>query len=89
MVEHVSANTAEDPLAVGILPGALGCNFDRFDIEVVNPVPTYATVDGVLVPQQIARRRMPGKRFHNVLGRPWRRRVFRPMDMHDTPSFVG
>ena len=88
VVECISANSADDPLAVGVLPGTLGCNFNLFDIEVLNPVPQYATVDRVPIPQQVARRGIPGKGFHDLLGCSLRCRVFSHIEMHDTPLLV-
>ena len=37
MIEHLAADTPDEPLAVGILPRAVGRNLDLFYAQVLDP----------------------------------------------------
>ena len=46
------------------------------------------TVDRVPIPQEIARRGIPGKRLDDLLGGPLRRGMFGDIEMHDAPALM-
>jgi hypothetical protein len=37
MIEHITTDTPDEPLAVGILPRAVGRNIDLFYTQVLDP----------------------------------------------------
>jgi hypothetical protein len=37
MIEHIAPDTPDEPLAVGMLPRAMGRNLDLFDTQVLDP----------------------------------------------------
>lgn len=54
MGERVSPDTADDPLAIGILPRRSRGDFDFFNIHVLDALAHMLTVNAIAVPQQIA-----------------------------------
>ena len=56
MIEDVATETPDEPLAVGILPGAARGNLHLFDTQVFYPRLEGGTVDRVPVSQQITGR---------------------------------
>src|SRR5262245_29278725 len=89
MIEHVAANTANDPLAVRILPGTSWGDLDLFDAQMLDALLQRSTVNGVSIAEEISRCGVPRKRLDDLLGRPLCRWVFGDVEMHDTPPFVS
>ena len=88
MVECIPTNAADDPFTVRILPRrSRGC-LHLFDPQCDSVLKTFA-VDAGTIPDQITRNRIPGKRFHNLLRRPCRSRMFGHIEMHDTPTLAS
>ena len=88
MLEHVVPNAADDSLAVGMLPGTARGSFDCFDTHVLDALLERPIVDRVPVPEEIARRSLPGKRLDDVLGGPLRRGMFSDVEMYDASALV-
>jgi hypothetical protein len=89
VVETLSPDTPNHPFRIRILPWTSRGNLDFFDLHLLDTPLKRFPVDAVTVVEQIPRRFIPGKRFHHLLRRPWRRRVFRNVEMHDPSPFVG
>ena len=45
MIEGVSPDTSDEPLAVGILPGTVGGDLDFFDAPILDSLLKMVTVD--------------------------------------------
>jgi len=88
MIEHIAADTPDGPLAVGILPRTARGDLHFFDTDVLDAVLERHTVNGVPIPQEIARRGIPGKRLNDLLSGPLRRGMFRNIDMHNATAFM-
>lgn len=85
----IPTNAADDPFTVRILPRrSRGC-LHLFDPHIPDSVLKTFAVDAITIPDQITRSRIPGKRFHNLLRRPCRSRMFGHIEMHDTPTLVS
>src|SRR4029453_13853241 len=89
MIEHLAADTPDEPLAVGILPGTARGDLDFFAPYILHAVLERRTVNGVPIPEERARRGIPGKRLNDLLTGPLRRRVFGDVQMHDTSALVS
>src|SRR5919109_2061625 len=70
MIEHVAPDTADHPLAIGILPRRWGRNLHPFNARVMDSVLERGAVDGIPVPQQVTRWGVPRKRLDDLLRRP-------------------
>src|SRR5262249_32269400 len=89
MIEHVAPNAADDPLAVGILPRTSRGNLDFFDAHVLDALLERHTVNGVPIPEEIARRGLPGKRLDDLLSGPLCCRVVGNAEMQDASALVS
>ena len=89
MIEHVATETPDEPLAVGILPGTARGDLDFFDADVLDAALERHTVDRVPIPEEIARRGLPGKRLDDLLGGPLRRGVFSDVEMHNATTLMS
>ena len=70
IVQTLSPDTSDDPLAVWILPRRSGCNLHFFKAQVANSVLERGAVDGIPVPQQVTRRGVPRKSLDDLLRGP-------------------
>jgi hypothetical protein len=89
MIEHLAAETPDEPLAVGILPRTARGDLDFFDSYMLNTVLERHTVDRVPIPGERARRGIPGKRLNDLLSGPLRRGMFSNIEMHNATAFMG
>src|SRR5215510_5106258 len=89
MIEHIAPNAADDPLAVGILPGTSRGNLDMFDAHILDALRESHTVNRVPIPQQVTRHGVPRKSLDNLLGGPLRRWMFGDVEMHDAPTLMS
>jgi hypothetical protein len=67
LIEHLATDTPDEPLAVGILPGTARGDLHFFDAHVLDALLEHYTVDRVPIPEEIARRSIPGKRIDDLL----------------------
>ena len=88
ILDHVAPNAANDPLAGGMLPWTARGSFDFFDTHVLDALLERPTVDRVPVPEERARRGLPGQRLDDVLGGPLRRWMFSDVEMYDASALV-
>jgi hypothetical protein len=89
IVETVTANTANEPFDVRVFPRTTLCNFDFFDAHLTDTPLEMSTGDCVVIPQKIPWRFVPWKGFHELLCRPFRRRVLSDIEVHDAASIVS
>ena len=73
LIEHLATETPDEPLAVRILPWTSRGDLHFFDTHVFDTLLEQCTVDRVPIPEEIARRGLPGKRLNDLLGGPPRR----------------
>ena len=55
VVQTLSADRADQPLGIGILPGAAGRREDFVDLERTDTRPNVAAINAVPMPEEIAR----------------------------------
>jgi hypothetical protein len=75
VIEHLATHTPDEPFAVGILPGTARGDLDLFNAHILDAVLEGHTVDRVPIPEEIARRGLPGKRLNDLVGGPLRRQL--------------
>ena len=88
MVETVAANGTNDSFDEGILPRGAWCGTDLLDPETLDATVEIRTVDLIPVPQQVTRRRIPGKGIDHLLRGPLRGGMLRHVEMNDPPTIV-
>jgi hypothetical protein len=70
VVQTLSADRADEPLGVWMLPGAAGRREDFLDWQRSHTRPNVATINAVPIPQQIARSVVLGEDLDNRLRPP-------------------
>jgi len=88
MIEAVSAYGADQPLAVGILPGRTISCFDFLHVHRLHLCRKLAAVDAVVVSKQVLRRGVPRKGLDDLLGSPTRGGILGDIEMHNSPPFM-
>jgi hypothetical protein len=86
VVQTLSADRADEPLGVWILPGAAGRREDFLDLQRSHTRPNVAAINAVPIPQQIARGVMLGEGLDNLLRRPGCRGVVRYVEVQHLPT---
>ncbi len=89
MVETFAPDRTDDSLDVGRLPGRARCGQHFRDPHASQALPRGLAIDAVAIADHVARRRIPWKRFGDLLGDPDRRWVFRDTKMHDPATGHG
>ena len=89
MIEALQANHADDALNVSSLPRGSRCTKHLFDVHVLNLSGEVVAKDSIPVSQQITRRRVPRERIAKLLGRPFRGRMSRHVEVENAPPFMG
>src|SRR5262245_16992054 len=89
MIEYITAYTANDPLAVWILPGTAWCSLHFFNAHVLDALLNMLTVDPVPVSQQVTWGGLPGKRLDDLLCGPLCSGMLGNVAMHDAPTLVS
>ena len=74
---------------VGALPGRVGRRDDLGHPHGPDLIHERVAEDAVPVPQQIARRRLPRKGFAELLGGPFRRRVWGHADVKNAAAVMS
>jgi hypothetical protein len=77
MVQALAPNRTNDGLDVGPLPGGSRGAQHFLDDHVSHLSPEGIAENGIAVAQQVARQLIKGKRFSQLLSRPFRRRMSR------------
>src|SRR5262245_37752155 len=88
VVQAFSANTSDNPFRIAVLPGTPGGYRNLSDTQSIDSCRKILAVDPIAISHQVARHRVVGKRFHNLLGRPSRGRVFRNIKMQNTTAVM-
>src|SRR5215510_850198 len=88
MIEYVTADTADDPLTVGILPWTAGRNFHFFNAYVLDALLKMLTVDRVAVSQEVTWGCLPGKRLDDLLCGPLCCGMLSDVEMHDAAALT-
>ena len=88
VVQTLSPYTAVESFRIRILPGTMRRREDFFDAHVLDPPSEPVPIYLVSIPEQILRRRVPGKCFHDLLCCPCRGRVFRHSAMKDAAAIA-
>jgi hypothetical protein len=70
MIEYIATDTPDEPLAGGIVPRTARGDLDCFNAHVLDAVLERHTENRVPIPQERARRGLPGQCLNDVLGRP-------------------
>jgi hypothetical protein len=86
VVQTLSADRADEPFGVWILPGAAGRREDFFDWQRSDTRPNVAAINAVPIPQQIARSVVLGEGLDNLLRRPGCRGVVRYVEVQHLPT---
>src|SRR5580658_3413857 len=89
MIKALAADRADDALNVSSLPGGSWCTKHLFDAHVLNLSGKVVAKDSIPVSQQIARHRAPRERIAKLLGRPFRGRMSRHIEVRNAPPLVG
>jgi len=79
---------ADHSLGEGVLPGGAWCRENLGDAHAVNPSPKLAAVDAVSIAEEVARRRVIGERFDNLLRRPGGSGGIGDVEVHDLPAMM-
>jgi hypothetical protein len=88
IVQTLATDTADDPLAVGILPWTAWRNLHLVNTHVADALVKIRAVDRVSIPQEIPRRFIPGKRVDNLLGGSLRGGMLGHIDMDNAAALV-
>jgi hypothetical protein len=88
VVQAFAADTPEEPLHVGILPGTLWGNHHFFDAHVSHPSPKGGAIDAVSVAPQISWGRVPREGVDDLLGGPFRRGMFGDIEVDDASPLM-
>ena len=67
VVEALPANAADDPFAIGILPGRPWCNRDFFDSHALDTLGEVVAVDSIAVADKKSRRLVEREGINDLL----------------------
>src|ERR1700674_3621872 len=87
MIQALTTDRPDQALDIGILPRRLRRSEDFPNAQPVRRFTKLLSVTSVPVPQQIARRAVPGKGLQTLPSRPFGRRVWSDTEVnHETPA---
>ena len=89
VVDAVSAQGSDEAFHEWILPRGSRSRLHLLDAHVIDTAGELVTVDTIAVTEQISRRAVPGKRFHNLLCGPFRTGRLGHVEMDNPSSVVG
>jgi len=89
MIQALPSDRADDALNISPLPGGSRRTKHLLDAHVLNLSGEVVAKDSIPVSQQIARRRVLGERIAKLLGRPFRGRMRRHVEVQNAPPFMG
>ena len=89
VVETLTTNRSNEPFDERVLPRRTWRRQNLLDFEPRDTPVEVASVDLIAVPQQVTRRRVPGKGVNHLLRCPPGRRMFRHVEMNDTATVVA
>ena len=88
VIQQFSAKATDYALNIGVLPRRSRCGDDFVDAQARQPSLNPITINAIAVSQQILRGRIERKRFYNLLGCPLCDRMFRHIEVDDSPAVV-
>ena len=88
-VQALVPNRTHQSFGKRILPRTLACDLHFRDAHLLYSVVEFVSTNPVSVPEQIARRSVLRKDFHNLLCCPQRRWTFRDVGMDHAPTMMG
>ena len=89
VIQALAPDGAHQPLRKRVLPRASRCGQDFGDIHGSEEIAETFPVDLVPISDQIARRRVVGERFQDLLSGPSRRRMFGHVEMNHSAPTMG
>src|SRR4051794_29648728 len=89
VVQALAADRADHALDVGTLPGRARGGEHLFDSHGLDLLHKLRAEDPIPIPQQVTRSAVPGKRFPQLVRRPFGRRVGRDAKMQNAPTVVS
>ncbi len=89
VVEEFPTKAANHPLHIGILPRRARGRDDLIDAQAFNPSRNPLTDNAIAVSNQITWSRIERKRLNELLCCPLGRRVFRGVEVDNSPSIMG
>ena len=89
MIEALPSNRADDALDVSPLPRGSRRTEHLFDAHVLNLSGEVVAKDSIPVSQQIAGCGFPGEGIAKLLGRPFRGRMSRHVEVQNASPFMG
>ncbi len=88
VIQKFSAKASDYPFNIGILPRRSRRGDNCLNTQARQPSLNPITIYAIAVTQQIPRGRIKRKRFQNLLGCPLRGRMFRHVEVDDSPAIV-
>ena len=88
VIQKLSAKTTDHAFNISVLPGRGRRRDDLIDTERIDLLPNSITIDTVAISQQITRSGVERKRFNELLGSPLGRRMFRHIEVDNSPSVM-
>ena len=76
-------------LSIALLPGRARGRDDLIDAQAFNPSRNPLTVNAIAVSNQITWSRIERKRLNELLSCPLGRRMFRDVEVDNSPSIMG
>jgi hypothetical protein len=89
VVEEFPTKAANHPLHIGILPRRARGRDDLIDAQAFNPSRNPLTDNAIAVSNQITWSRIERKRLNELLSCPLGRRMFRDVEVDNSPSIMG
>ena len=89
VVQAIPTYGADEPFTERILPRAPRRRHDFLDANRLNPFLKLFTINPVTIPQQVPRFAAVGEGLDDLLAGPACGRMFRYVEMHDTPAIMG
>ena len=88
VIQQFSAKATDYPFNIGVLPRRSRCDDDLVNAQARHPSLNPITINAIAVSQQILRGRIERKRFYNLLGCPLCGRMFRNIEVNDSPAIM-
>jgi hypothetical protein len=89
VVEEFPMKAANHPLHIGIFPRRARGRDDLIDARAFNPSRNPLTDNAIAVSNQITWSRIERKRLNELLSCPLGRRMFRDVEVDNSPSIMG
>ena len=88
MVQAFPSNRTNETLRLGVLPWAAGSRENLLYSERLNAATKCGAINAVTIAEEISRCIRLSEGFHDLLRRPFSRRMFRYVEVKHFPPFV-